>query len=96
MNEQMSSITKLILLEAVKEYKESQNWGEDDTNAICDAENWLYSQLLPEDKEALNDRLDQLKRESYDLKSEIDVLGDKRYELIGEIVDVRQLLEQYK
>ena len=98
-NEQMSSMTKSILLEAVKQYKNTigkpYRWGKDDLEAIVAAEEWLYSQLLPEDKDALVERFEKLKRESYDLKSQIDVLGDKRYELIVETVEVRTLLEEY-
>lgn len=96
MAEQMSSTTKLIILNALLEYKDTERkpwaWGEDDAKAIAEAETWVYEQLLPEDKSALRERFDLLEREIDDLKAQIDILGDKRYELIKEVIEVRKLM----
>lgn len=98
MNDPMSSITKLILLEALKEYKDTDgktyHWGEDDAKAIDAAGDWLYGQMLPEDKSALQERYDQIDKELDDLVKQIGALSDKRYELILEIVKVRKLMEE--
>ncbi len=100
MTEQMSSNTKLIILNALLEYKDTSSkpwaWGNEDAQAIEDAETWVYEQLLPEDKGALRERFDQIEKEMGDLKREIDVLGDKRYELIKELIEVRKLLNGSK
>ena len=97
-NEQMSSATKHILLNALKEYKDTEGkdwtWGQEDADAINEAEEWLYAQVMPEDKDALQERFWKIEKQLAVLKAEIDWRDDKRFELILEIGDVRRMMEE--
>lgn len=97
-NEPMGSMTKQVLLSAVREYKNTTgkrwSWAEEDLDAINEAENWLYQQVMPEDKDALQRRFDEIEKQIDTLKAEIDERSDRRYDLMMEIGDVRRLQEK--